>query len=320
MAKADYMLSILWMLKQQRTTAAELADRLEISVRSVYRYIDALCASGVPVIADAGPGGGYSLPASFVDTPLFFDSGEQRALVQASAFARGSGYPYEAELDRAVAKLKLYNNSVQLEQLERHERGMETLQVPAAATALEPLLQELELCSAERVTLRMEYRKGNEVEASSRHINPYGLVLWKGQWYLAAFCQRRQEIRSFRVDRIAGLMRSGEFFVRPEGFSAREFLLQSLLPGRDKDAPLLAVTIASGESILNDLCSHWMFGHTLVERRAGQAVFLLDETSLMTYAAYFLLPYGKALQIVAPAALKQRLAEIAAGLAAHYGA
>jgi predicted DNA-binding transcriptional regulator YafY len=53
MSKADHMLSILWMLKQRRRTAAELAEALEISVRSVYRYIDALCASGVPLIAGA---------------------------------------------------------------------------------------------------------------------------------------------------------------------------------------------------------------------------------------------------------------------------
>lgn len=50
MSKADHMLSILWMLQQRRRTAAELAEELELSIRSVYRYIDALCASGVPVI------------------------------------------------------------------------------------------------------------------------------------------------------------------------------------------------------------------------------------------------------------------------------
>jgi predicted DNA-binding transcriptional regulator YafY len=132
MSKADHMLSILWMLKQRRRTAAELAEALEISVRSVYRYIDALCASGVPLIADSGTGGGYTLPEHFTGAPLFFDAREQRALVQAAAFARGTGYPYTEALNHAIAKLKRYSNTGQLEQMERHEQGIETLHAPAA--------------------------------------------------------------------------------------------------------------------------------------------------------------------------------------------
>ena len=70
MSKADYMLSILWMLKERKRTAGELAETLEISIRSVYRYIDSLCASGVPIVADAGPGGGYTLPEHFIEAPF----------------------------------------------------------------------------------------------------------------------------------------------------------------------------------------------------------------------------------------------------------
>ncbi|AIQ67277.1 helix-turn-helix transcriptional regulator [Paenibacillus graminis] len=316
MSKADYMLSILWILQQHKRTAAELAEELELSVRSVYRYIDALCASGVPVIADAGPGGGYSLPEHFSAAPLFFDAGERRALVQASAFARGSGYPYEQALDGAIAKLKRYSNAEQLLHMERHESGLETLHSPAAPLA--QLLEELEACTADSLTLEMEYRKGNGGLPSSRSIDPYGLVLWKGQWYLTGFCHQRQEIRSFRVDRIADLRRTGAGFIRPASFSAREFLLQSLLPGQDNPAELTAVVISAAEAVLNDLCSHWLFGHTLEQRSENTARFLLDEATLYSYAPYFLLPYGKALTIREPAALKKKLAEVTADLTAYY--
>lgn len=318
MSKADYMLSILWMLQQRKRTAAELAEELELSVRSVYRYIDALCASGVPVIADAGPGGGYSLPEHFSSAPLFFDAGERRALVQASAFARGSGYPYEQALDGAIAKLKRYSNAEQLSHMERHENGLETLHSPAAPLA--QLLEELEICTADSLMLEMDYRKGNGAPPSSRGIDPYGLVLWKGQWYLTGFCHKRQEIRSFRIDRIKGLRRTGEVFLRPASFSAREFLLQSLLPGYNDPAKLTAVVITAAEGALNDLCSHWLFGHTLEQRSADTAKFLLDEATLYSYAPYFLLPYGKALTILEPAALKQKLAAVTAELAAYYSA
>lgn len=317
MSKADHMLSILWMLKQRRRTAAELAEELELSIRSVYRYIDSLCASGVPVIADSGPGGGFRLPESFIEAPLFFDADERRALVQASAFARGSGYPYEEALDGAIAKLKRYSNPEQLARMERHGRGLELLHPPSAGE-LKPLLEELESCAADGLTLKMDYRKGNGDSVSSRCIDPYGLVLWKGQWYMAGYCHQRQEVRSFRVDRIAGLEPTGAGFSRPSGFSAREFLLDSLLPGQNKTSELVSVVIESAEGILNDLCSHWLFGHALQQRSAGEARFLVDEATLYRYAPYFLLPYGKALVISEPAALRHKLAAIASDLADYY--
>ncbi|UQZ35141.1 DNA-binding transcriptional regulator [Paenibacillus sp. PK3_47] len=316
MSKADHMLSILRMLTQRKRTAAELAEELELSVRSIYRYIDALCASGVPVYADSGPGGGFQLPEHYTEAPLFFDAGEQRALVQAAAFAKGSGYPYEQALERAIAKLKRYSNDSQLARMERHESGMEMLHSPAAPVT--EILAELEACTADSLTLRMEYRKGNGGVPSRRSIDPYGLVLWKGQWYMTGFCHQRGEIRSFRVDRIAGVERTESRFIRPAGFSAREFLLGSLLPGQGQDKQLVTVVIQSAEAVLNDLCSHWLFGHTLKERAPGQALFLLDEASLYSFAPYFLLPYGKALTIVEPASLRQKLSAIAAELAGYY--
>lgn len=316
MSKSDHMLSILWMLKQRGRTAGELAEELEISVRSVYRYIDALCISGVPVIADSGPGGGYSLPEHFIAAPLFFDSEEQRSLLQASAFARGTGYPYVESLDRAISKLKRYSNVEQLAQMERHESGIETIHSPSPP--LTHLLQMLELSTANKHTLQMDYRKGNGETVSSRAIDPYGLVLWKGQWYTVAYCHQRKEIRSFRVDRITELQPTEAIFVRPDDFSARDFLLQNLLPSLNNKENHLTVVIAAEEGILNDLCSHWLFGHTLIQRINGQAHFRLDESSLLTYAPYFLLPYGTTLHIMEPPALKQKLAAIAIDLAAHY--
>ncbi|OZQ63113.1 DNA-binding transcriptional regulator [Paenibacillus sp. VTT E-133280] len=316
MSKADHMLSILWMLKQRGRTAGELAETLEISVRSVYRYIDALCISGVPIIADSGPGGGYSLPEHFFEAPLFFDTDEQRSLLQAASFARGTGYPYVEALNQAISKLKRYSNAQQLEQMERHESGIETIHSPTVP--LPHLLQELELGTANGHTLQMEYRKGNGETTSSRAIDPYGLVLWKGQWYTVAYCHQRQEIRSFRVDRITELHRTEAVFTRPADFSARDFLLKSLLPTRNTEEKLVTVVIASDEGILNDLCSHWLFGYSLVQRMEGQARFQVDEPSLLTYMPYFLLPYGTTLRILEPLALKQKLFSIATDLAAYY--
>jgi predicted DNA-binding transcriptional regulator YafY len=65
-------------------TASELAERLETSVRTIYRYIDSLCASGVPIIAESGHDGGYRLLNQFIEAPLFFDTNERIPLCQTS--------------------------------------------------------------------------------------------------------------------------------------------------------------------------------------------------------------------------------------------
>lgn len=107
MSKADNMLAILSLLRsRKRMTAKQLAEELEIHIRSVYRNIDALCASGVPIVAETGRSGGYRLPDRYAEAPLFFDLDEQKALVHAAAFAREAGYPFGDALGRAVSKLK----------------------------------------------------------------------------------------------------------------------------------------------------------------------------------------------------------------------
>lgn len=72
MPKIDNMLAILWMLRSgEKITAKQISEKLEMNIRSVYRYIDTLSISGVPIISDAGHNGGYTLLNNFIEAPLF---------------------------------------------------------------------------------------------------------------------------------------------------------------------------------------------------------------------------------------------------------
>lgn len=74
MAKNDNMLAILWMLNSgEKITAKQISEKLEINIRTVYRHIDALCASGVPIISDPGHNGGHRLLNNFIRASLLFD-------------------------------------------------------------------------------------------------------------------------------------------------------------------------------------------------------------------------------------------------------
>ncbi|USG66187.1 YafY family transcriptional regulator [Brevibacillus ruminantium] len=317
MSKADSMLSILWLLRTgKRMTAKQLADELEIHVRTVYRYIDALCASGVPILADAGHNGGYSLPDNFADAPLFFNLDEQKALIHAAVFAKEAGYPFDEALDNAISKLKLYTNEEQLQRIQSHERGFDVIQSPANSSS-KLILQELQIAVGDGHTLSMTYQKGNDKAPSQRLLNPYGLVFWKNRWYVVGYCHLRSEIRSFRVDRIQSVSRSPHRFQPPKDFSAGQFFLQKVLPDAERNE-LIAVRIQGKPQALQGLCEHWLFGRMLVERSEDEALFQLDEQAIRVYAPYFLLPYGRAIRVLEPKLLQERMVSVTTELLKHY--
>ncbi|MEC0307493.1 YafY family protein [Paenibacillus lautus] len=318
MSKADHMLSILWLLRSgRRMTAKQLANELEIHIRTVYRYIDSLCASGVPIIADSGPNGGYRILNRFTESPLMFDMEEQKALAHASTFAHEAGYPFKDELNRAINKLKRYTNEEQLDQIERHMEGI-TIINPPIEEMQRNWLRILEDAAAGGRSVEIVYDNGKRETPSIREIDPYGIVHWKGSWYAVGYCNLRKAIRSFRVDRISRITLRDRYFERPSEFSAKDFLLLNLLPGASDSESLLTVKIRGYEQALDLLCQHWLFSHTLVERKEGQALFKLSLSSLESYVPYFLLPYGKSLVILEPDMLIERLVEVSRDIAAHY--
>ena len=81
MSKSDNLLAILWLLREgNKITAKQITEQLEMNVRTVYRYMGTLSMSGVPLVAEIGMNGGYTLLNHFVDAPLYFDQQEQSAL------------------------------------------------------------------------------------------------------------------------------------------------------------------------------------------------------------------------------------------------
>lgn len=318
MAKNDNMLAILWMLNSGRKmTAKQISEKLEIHIRTVYRYIDALSASGVPILSDAGHNGGYSLLNHFIKAPLLFETEEKKALLQAAAFAKEAGYPLSEALDHATAKLKMYSNQEQERLLNHHLAGLEVIN-SRGTLALQPLLMALEQAVETELSLDIEYRTGRDAQGKQRRIDPYGMVYWNHKWYTVAFCHLRNEIRSFRVDRLLHLQPTENKFKRPEGFSAREFFMQRLLPDLAGKDGLTALMIEGRSEALDDLCLHWFLGHHLKERTPNGALFMLDETALQRYVPYFLLTYGKSIQIMEPQSLKERMVEITSDLKTYY--
>ncbi|MEK3732897.1 MULTISPECIES: YafY family protein [Paenibacillus] len=319
MAKWDNMLSMLWMLRTGRKlTAAQIADHLEISVRTVYRYIDALCASGVPVVAESGHDGGIRILESFKDTPpLFFSAEELKALMDAFKFAQGAGYPYTEEILSVLTKVENGLHEELHHDLSRRTSGLDVIS-PARPPSLIPLLRELEQAVKDGRTVRIAYRKANAEQEDEREVDPYGLAYDRNEWYIVALCHRSQAVRTFRVDRIAQLIPTGALFEKPERFSASAYFRDQSNRDREADGPLTVIRIEGGQDALNAICHHWHLRHYLTERTDREARFLIDAPTMNKYLPMYLMTFGPVIRVREPLELKRRIREMASSIVQLY--
>ncbi len=224
MRRADRLFQIVQHLRGGRlVTARQLAERLEVSDRTIYRDIADLIGSGVPVEGEAGVG--YVMRQGFDLPPLMFTRDEIVALVAGARLIRAFG---GAALARASEEALIKISAV-LPEAER--RRAEAVPIHAFSTATDAALRSrldaLDTAIETRRVLTLDYL--NEAgQPSHRDVRPLGLWFWGRHWTLIAWCNLRQDFRMFRVDRI-GAFTSGAPF-RPE----RDKSLAVVLAGLDR--------------------------------------------------------------------------------------
>ena len=215
--RADRLLSILLLLQvHRRMTARDLAERLEVSERTIHRDMEALSASGVPVIAERGAGGGWLLPEGYQTTLTGLTPAEARALL----LAQPPRLLADLGLDEAAeaARIKL---QASLPSRTRENAGQIAQRIhidPAgwkrAADCPAHLGTVQEAVFGDR-KLRITYQKMNEVTVE-RVVEPLGLVAKGATWYLLA--TSGGEPRTYRVARIVAAEVLDEPVVRPDAF------------------------------------------------------------------------------------------------------
>ncbi|MFF0831460.1 MULTISPECIES: helix-turn-helix transcriptional regulator [unclassified Streptomyces] len=200
--KSDRLLSILLLLQTRgRVPARELAGRLEVSVRTIYRDVEALSASGVPVYAERGRHGGIELLAGFRTDVTGLTADESRALFILAAQGAHAALGLDTALGSALRKVMAALPAPHRPAAEVASRRVlvdatRWLSGPRQAVDLE-VLQDA-VFSDRR--LRLRYRHSGDQEPSTYTVDPYGLVAKAGVWYLVA--DRRGAPRLFRADRV----------------------------------------------------------------------------------------------------------------------
>ena len=201
MRPADRLFQLVQLIRGRRlATAAWLAERLAVSLRTVYRDIADLQTQGVPIEGEAGVG--YRMRAGFDLPPLMFTTEEAKALVAAVRVA-------QPRLDAALAAQAEGALSKVLAVLPASARAAaESLAVYAPPTgpdeATRARLEPLRIAAESRRKVFLHYRDLQDA-SSQRSVRPLGCVYWGTVWTLAAWCEVREDFRSFRVDRIERL-------------------------------------------------------------------------------------------------------------------
>jgi predicted DNA-binding transcriptional regulator YafY len=307
------LLELLEMLQAQPlTTGREIAQRLAIDARTVRRYIAALQALDIPVEGQRGVGGGYRVRPGYRLPPLMLDDDEAVAVVLGLIGARGSALEGLPEpVDGALAKILRVLPAPLRSQVEALEQALGFTAAPPGGA---PVGGAVALLLAEAIRRRRRLRtayRSHSGERSRRELSPYGLVVHAGRWYLAAHDHGRDDLRTFRVDRMSGAaIAAASALPPPEGFDAVAHVSLSLarVPWTWEVEVVLALAVDQAAARLPP---------TLAElAQDGERTLLRMRVNSLEWMAGVLAGLGCDFEILAPGELRAAVQGLAVRLAA----
>jgi predicted DNA-binding transcriptional regulator YafY len=318
--RADRLLSLLLLLQTRgRMTAQELAERLEVSERTVYRDLAALGMAGVPVYAERGPGGGCMLMDGYRTDLTGLTEAEVRTLFMAGAPALlkdlGLGPALEAALLKLLAALPAtFRQNVERARQRIHIDALGWSKweeaVPHLATVQEAVLRDRRL--------RIVYRPPDG-EAGERRVDPLGLVAKTTVWYLVA--RRDGEMRVYRISRMQDAEVLDEPCARPEGFDLAAYWQEwseAFAASRPK-YPVRARVPAQHLAGLQQMLGDWiteMIAQAPADADGGVTLALTYDS--FEEARTRLLGLGTLVEVLEPAELRESVAAYAREIAAFY--
>jgi predicted DNA-binding transcriptional regulator YafY len=300
--RAARLVSLLLLLQTRgQLTAAEIAERLEVSVRTVHRDVDSLAAAGVPIEAVRGPAGGYRLAGGYRTRLTGLTAEEAEAL-----FVGGAAAELGLGGELAAARLKVLA-ALPSELQERATRAERLFHLDARgwfrAEDTVPHLPAIAAATWRGRRLDARYRERGGVVR--RTLDPLGIVLKGGAWYLVA--RRRGELRVYRVSRFASVRERDERFERPPDFALAEYW-REWSEAFEHSLARVEVRLRVDEAVLRFLPK---------ERRIVDGVAIVAFQSLGD-AYRELLGFGADVEVLDPPELRERLAETVKAMAALY--
>lgn len=254
------VLAVLALLQAHgRMSGSELAQRIEVNIRTLRRYIIMLQDLGIPIESERGRNGAYVLSAGFNLPPMMFTNEEALALTVGLISARRLNL---ADTDRAIESAFVKLERVMPLNLKSRVRALtETITLeqsiapstPPSEVILSAMSSAAQL--QQRVHIQYHPKQGEDTE---RDFDPYGLTYYLNKWYVVGYCHLRYDLRSFRLDRITQVKEVKEVnmhFERPEGFDPLAYMMQAIatMPRKYAFEVLLKTDIATAQKEVFDV-------------------------------------------------------------------
>jgi len=312
---ATRLLSLILMLQSRPSwKARDLAAELGVSERTVYRYMRMLEEIGIPLYSERGPYGGFSLVRGYKLPPLVFTAEEATVLYMGANLVRDVwGHTYGDAVTAVTAKL---DNVLPDDLRAQVAQAQQSLAVGGLAARdyrpWEATIHALRQCIVDRRCARLVYRTPPRQKPTARVVEPYGLAVQWGMWYLAAFCRLRGEMRPFRVDRLQAIDALEDPTSPPAEFDVREYMAQAM----QYETPYrVAVRLdrAVAQSV-GDWSDDW---REITEHDDG-SVTVRFGTANLDWATGWVLSYGAAAKALEPAELVEKVRSAAEGTLSRY--
>ena len=311
--RADRLLQLAALLRQHgRLTAPELARRLEVTPRTIARDIEALSAAGVPVYAERGRAGGYALVPGFRPDAESLGVDEAGALFVAGGAQVAADLGFGDEFARALRKLASGMPPAHLDRvgglldrlvIDPGGWGTGAVRTPSALGIVFAAVQ------ADR-RLRVSYRRRDAAHGSERRLDPWGLVLAGGTWYVVA--ADRGTNRAYRVDRIEEVEMLDEPTDRPERLDVLALWHELRAGWRARPAypVVLSVTRAQADLVRRSL-GMVLMGEPAIDDDGGERVEIRAQVSTLRGTVGVLLGFGAWVRVLDPPELRELMVTIA---------
>lgn len=315
MNRIDRLQAIIIQLQTKKVVRAhEIADRFDISLRTVYRDIRALEEGGVPIGAEAGYGyyllDGYHLP------PIMFTREEAISLLVAEKFMqRSTDKNSQDHFTSALSKVKAVLDKTKKEEIEMFDSqiAVDPFGRQFRDQTQNILLSKIQEALPFQKVIRMNYWTNYKGEFNEREVEPLGICYYASQWHLIAWCRLRKDYRDFRVDRIEKMVVLDERYDRSKHLSLSKYL-DSLQ--HDTDVVMVKALIHKDITryIGDQKYQHGWVGE--VER--GNKVEMQFAAFSLDYIGRWFLMMGRNVEILEPLSLKEKMKELVQELGAHY--
>lgn len=294
--KIDRLLSIvITLLNKERVQAAELAERYEVSVRTIYRDLETINSAGIPIVSYQGNNGGYGIMKEYSIDKQYLTLKEMLAI--AYALKGIDSVKSNMSVPDTLGKIE---NLIPKEKKEEFRTKLETLVIDMEPWAVRNDISDkkalIEDAIESRNVIEFNYKSGKG-EESLRKIEPMTLVYKGLSWYIYGYCRDKNDYRIFKIIRMKNITTTNDKFIRRE--QRYSFDYEAINKGKEK------VRIRFSEKVREKVEEYFSFGEFFSDKEG----YFIVETDLMDEEWFFpvIYSYGEMAEVIEPIYVRERI-------------